>query len=60
MQKVANMMVLLVGMRKNEQIQFFDSQAYLPVILIRLTWNFSATIVEYTGLGKNSRKILER
>ena len=35
MQKVANMMVLLVGMRKNEQIQFFDSQAYLPVILTR-------------------------
>ena len=48
------------SMSKDEQIQFFDSQMYLPVIPILKIWNFSATMVEYTGLEKNSIKILER
>ena len=43
---------LLGGMSKNEQIQFFDSQIYL--------FASNLNMVEYTGLGKNSRKILER
>ena len=47
-------------MSENEQIQFFDSKMYFPVILTPQIWNFSATMVKYTGLGKNSRKILER
>ena len=37
--------VLLVGMSKNEQIQFFDLQMYLPVILALSIWNFSTTMV---------------
>ena len=52
--------VLPGGMNKDEQIQFFDSQMCLPVIPILDIRNFSATMVEYTGLGKNSIKILER
>ena len=44
--------VLLEGMSKNEQIQFFDSQIYL--------FASNLNMVEYTGLGKNPRKILER
>ena len=43
---------LLGGMSKNEQIQFFDSRIYL--------FASNLNMVEYTGLGKNSRKILER
>ena len=43
---------LLGGMSKNEQMQFFDSQIYL--------FASDLNMVEYTGLGKNSRKILER
>ena len=43
---------LLGGMSKNEQIQFFDSQIYL--------FASNLNMVEYAGLGKNSRKILER
>ena len=44
--------VLLEGMSKNEQIQFFDSRIYL--------FASNLNMVEYTGLGKNPRKILER
>ena len=43
---------LLGGMSKNEQMQFFDSQIYL--------FASDLNMVEDTGLGKNSRKILER
>ena len=35
-----------------EKIQFFDLQIYL--------FASNLNMVEYTGLGKNSRKILER
>ena len=45
--------VLLGGMNKNE-----DLQMYLPVMLT-IMLNFSATMVEYSGLGKIFRKILE-
>ena len=49
--------VFLGGLSKNDQTY---SQMYLPVILTPWIWNFSATMVEHTGLGKNSRMILER
>ena len=52
--------ILLGGMSENEQIQFFDSQIYFPVTLTLWIWNFSATMVEYTGFRKNSRNIQER
>ena len=51
--------VLLGGMIKNEQIQFFDSQMYCSNVNT-ITLKLSTTMVEYPGLGKNSRKILER
>ena len=38
----------------------FDTQMYLLVILGLWIWNFSATMVRYTSLRKNSRNILER
>ena len=40
---------------------FFNSQMhFFSVILTPWNWNFSATLVPYTGLRKNSRKILKR
>ena len=50
---------MLGGMIKNEQIQFFDSQMYCNNVNT-ITLKLSTTMVEYPGLGKNSRKILER
>ena len=52
--------LLLGDLSKNEQIQFFDLQVHFPVILTPWIWNFSAIMVRYTGLRKNSRNILER
>ena len=50
-------------MSKNEQIQCFDPEMYLLASNLEIfkfeIWNFSATIVEYTGL-KNLGKNLER
>ena len=46
-------------MSKNYEIQFFDSQVYLPVILTPWLWKFFSTMVEYTGLGKNQKVSLE-
>ena len=51
---------LLRDIRKNEQIQVFDSQIYFRVILTPLISNFSPTMVRNTGLRKNSRNILKR
>ena len=52
--------ILLGDMSENKQIKFFDSQMYFPLILTPWIWNFSATMVEYTGLSKNSRNSLEK
>ena len=52
--------ILLEDIIKNEHIQFFDSQMHFPVILLPWIWILSATMVQYTGLRKNSRNILEK
>ena len=44
----------------NEQIQYFDSQMYFPLYLAWWICNFFSTMMGYTGLGKNSKTILER
>ena len=56
---LAMIRVLLRGMSKNEQIQFFVSQMFFPVILTSWIWNLSAAMVGYTGLRKNSRNSRE-
>ena len=49
--------ILFGNMSKNKHIQLFNSQMYFPVILTPRIWNFSTTLVGYTGLRKNSRNI---
>ena len=46
--------VLLVGMCKNEQIQFFDSQMYFSVILTPWIWNI---FFNHGGIYKFEEKI---
>ena len=46
---------LLGDISKNEQIQFSGLQMQFPVIVTPLILNFSATMVQYTGLRKNSK-----
>ena len=51
---------MLGGMSKNEEIQFFGSQIYFPVINYTINPKVSASMVGYAGLTKNSRNIRER
>ena len=45
---------MLGDISKNEQIQFFDSQMLFSIILAPWMLHFFATMVQYTGLTKNS------